>query len=99
MPCRKIVFVEGPMEETLQTRKHDKIALLRLDTDWYESTRVELEYLFPMLSGGGILCLDDYNRWMGFRKAVDEYFQRERIRMFLARIDDHAVMGVKQHQS
>ena len=83
----------------LQTRKQDKISLLRLDTDWYESTKVELEYLFPMLAEGGILILDDYNLWLGFRKAVDEYFQRERIRMFLARIDDHAVMGVKQYQS
>ena len=94
-PEDKVFFVEGPVEESLPTRCHEQIALLRLDTDWYESTKLELEYLFPRLVVGGVLILDDYNRWLGSRKAVDEYFRKRDIRMFLTRIDDHGVVGVK----
>lgn len=68
-------FVVGPVEETLRTEKiPQRIALLRLDTDWYESTRVELEVLLPRLSPGGVLIIDDYNHWAGSRRAVDEHF-------------------------
>lgn len=67
-------FVIGPVEETLITKVPERIALLRLDTDWYESTRAELEYLYPRLVVGGVLIVDDYGHWKGARKAVDEYF-------------------------
>ena len=68
-------FVVGPVEETLRTKEiPQRIALLRLDTDWYESTRVELEVLLPRLSPGGVIIIDDYNHWAGSRRAVDEHF-------------------------
>lgn len=68
-------FVVGPVEETLRTKEiPERIALLRLDTDWYESTRIELEVLMPRLSSGGVLIIDDYNHWAGSRRAVDDYF-------------------------
>ena len=51
-----------------------KISILRLDTDWYESTKAELEILFPRLSKNGILIIDDNVHWKGARKAVVEYF-------------------------
>ena len=53
-----------------------KIAVLRLDTDWYESTRMELETLYPRLSVDGVIMIDDYGHWTGARRAVDEYFAR-----------------------
>ncbi len=52
----------------------DKISVLRLDTDWYESTKRELEVLWPRLVKGGVLLIDDYGHWQGARKAVDEFF-------------------------
>ena len=52
----------------------EKISILRLDTDFYESTKVELEVLFPKLISGGFLIIDDYGHWKGARKAVDEFF-------------------------
>ena len=52
----------------------ERIALLRLDTDFYESTKAEMEILYPRLSRGGVLIVDDYGEWAGARKAVDEYF-------------------------
>lgn len=72
----KLRFIIGRVEETLLVRANlpDKIALLRLDTDWYASTLVELAILYPRLERGGILIVDDYGHWMGARKAVDEYF-------------------------
>lgn len=75
-PTDKIFYIVGDVSETLvQKEVPNKIALLRLDTDWYESTKVELEILWPRLVPGGILILDDYDHWVGARKAVDEYFQ------------------------
>jgi O-methyltransferase len=71
-----VVFVKGMVEQTLRgPHVPDQIALLRLDTDWYESTRVELEVLYPRLSRGGVLIIDDFGTWQGAQKATDEYFQ------------------------
>jgi|SRR6185312_1820495 len=74
-PAGKIHFVKGDVLETLPARAPPgPIALLRLDTDWYESTRRELETLYGALQTGGVLIIDDYGHWGGSRKAVDEYF-------------------------
>lgn len=72
-PPEQIVYVKGPVEETLPGKAPDQIALLHLDTDWYKSTRHELETLFPRVSPGGCIMIDDYGHWRGARKAVDEY--------------------------
>lgn len=69
------IFVQGMVEETLRGELlPDKIALLRLDTDFYESTKIELEVLLPRLSVGGVLIVDDYGDWAGSRDAVHETF-------------------------
>lgn len=73
-PLDLIKFIEGDVAETLNESTPDTIALLRLDTDWYESTRKSLEVLYPRLAVGGVCILDDYGHWQGARKAVDEYF-------------------------
>lgn len=91
-PADRVICVEGPVEQTIPARAPERIAVLHLDTDWYESTKHELEHLYPRLSPGGILIIDDYGRWAGARKAVDEYFGG---RMFLHRIDDTAVALTK----
>ena len=69
-------LIQGDVGSTLKNIKNlpSKISLLRLDTDFYESTKVELEVLFPLLSNGGVLIIDDYGHYEGARKAVDEYF-------------------------
>ena len=63
-------------KNTLRNKKKlpKKISILRLDTDFYESTKIELEVLFPRLVKGGVLIIDDYGFWKGAKKAVDEYF-------------------------
>ena len=82
----RINFVKGKVEETLPRPRPDGIALLRLDTDWYQSTKHEMEYLFPLLASGGLLLVDDYNNWLGAKKAVEEYFDQHGTRMFLSRV-------------
>jgi hypothetical protein len=74
-PQDLVHFHKGLVEETVPDQAPDRIALLRLDTDWYESTRHELEHLYPRLVPGGVLIIDDYGHWEGARKAVDEYFE------------------------
>lgn len=83
----RLVFVKGPVESTLPANAPEKISILRLDTDWYESTKHELEHLFPRLSVGGTLILDDYGYWRGARKAVDEYIECNKLKLLLHRID------------
>jgi hypothetical protein len=93
-PLERIEFVKGKVEETLPTKTPDQIAMLRLDTDWYESTRCELEHLFPKLVPGGVLIIDDYGHWDGCKRAVDEYFQQNEIAMLLNRIDYTGRIGI-----
>lgn len=71
---RFVRFVEGDVRQTLAATQTLRIALLRLDTDFYDSTITELNYLYPRLAKGGVLIVDDYGHWQGARKAVDEYF-------------------------
>ena len=87
-PEENIVLVKGKVEETIPGTMPGKIALLRLDTDWYESTYHVLRYLFPFLSPGGVLILDDYGYWKGAKKAVDRYFDENMIPILLNRMDD-----------
>lgn len=82
-----LYLIKGKCEETLGDTANlpDRIALLRLDTDWYESTRAELDALYPRLSPGGVLIIDDYGHWKGAKQAVDEFFQGQYV--WLHRVD------------
>ena len=75
-PEEKIRYIEGDVAETLATDVPERLALLRLDTDWYKSTAYELEILYPKVVPGGIVVVDDYGHFKGARKAVDEYFSK-----------------------
>jgi len=94
-PKEKIHFVEGRVEDTIPASAPESIALLRLDTDWYESTRHELIHLFPRLSRAGVLIIDDYGHWQGSRKACDEYFEQNRVSILLNRIDAGGRVAVR----
>ena len=90
----EIHFIEGDVIETLPKIKPETISVLRLDTDWYESTAVEFEQLYPRLSTGGVLIVDDYGCWAGSRKATDDYFNQVPGPM-LTRIDKEVRLGIK----
>jgi len=78
LSLENINFIKGKVEDTLKVKSNlpEKISVLRLDTDWYDSTAIELEVLYPKLEIGGVLLIDDYGYWDGAREAVDNYFSR-----------------------
>jgi hypothetical protein len=94
-PFGQIHFIKGKVEDTLPEPSIGKIALLRLDTDWYESTKHELETLYDKLVPGGVLIIDDYGHWSGSRKAVDEFIADRKLSLFLHRIDYTGRLAIK----
>lgn len=94
-PKEKLHFIQGNVMDTIPKNAPEKISVLRLDTDWYESTKHELNNLFPRLASGGILIIDDYGHFQGSKKAVDEYFEENKISSFLFRIDYTGRLFVK----
>jgi hypothetical protein len=96
-PADALVFVKGMVEETMQdVDVRHRFALLRLDTDWYASTKAGLEHLYPRLVSGGVLILDDYGHYKGQQLAVDEYFAARKEPILLNRIDYSCRLGVKR---
>ena len=83
------------MEQTIPATVPERIALLRLDTDWFDSTYHELVHLYPRLVPGGVLIIDDYGHWQGCRQAVDQYLAENNIHLLLNRIDYTGRMAIK----
>lgn len=94
-PRNKLIFIKGKVEDTIPQKIPKEIALLRLDTDWYESTYHEMTHLFPRLVSGGVLIIDDYGHWKGAREAIDQYIKENNIKILLNRIDNTGRIGIK----
>ena len=77
-PENKLHYIVGDVMETLKNKKNipEKIAVLRLDTDWYESSKYELEQMYDNVVCGGVIIFDDYYHWEGQRKATDDFFKK-----------------------
>ena len=94
-PPERMHLAAGMVEDTLPAEAPDRIALLRLDTDWYGSTKHELEQLYPRLAEGGVLIVDDYGHYEGARRAVDEFFATVSEPVLLNRIDFSGRLVIK----
>lgn len=94
-PDDRLHFVQGLVENTIPATIPDQIAILRLDTDFYSSTKHELEHLYPRLSPGGVLIIDDYGAMPGCRIATDEYATDHATGWFLHRVDAHVRLTIK----
>ncbi len=94
-PPERIHFVKGKVEDTVPAQAPERVALLRLDTDWYESTRHELVHLYPRLVEKGVLIVDDYGAWQGARQAVDEYFAEPAFAPLFGRLDYTGRLAIK----
>ena len=92
-----VEFYEGWFQDTVPVsgNRLSKIAVLRLDGDWYASTQVCLEHLYPRLSSGGIIILDDYYCWDGCKKATDEYRAHHHINAPLIQVDNDCCYWIK----
>ena len=80
---KNLFLVKGKTQDTLSVKTNipDKIAILRLNTCFYESTKLELEILYDKLQKGGYLIIDDYGYWKGAKLAVDEFFKNQKINL------------------
>ena len=89
----RIHIRQGWFQETLPVARHEigPIAVLRLDGDWYDSTRVCLENLYDLVIAGGFVLIDDYGYWEGCRRAVDEFFAARKLDVALNAVDDSGV--------
>jgi hypothetical protein len=94
-PMDKIHFVKGPVETTIPAHIPERISLLRLDTDFYDSSKHEMTHLFPRLVSSGVIILDDFGHWEGQRIAVEEYIAENKIKLLLNRIDYTGRIAVK----
>lgn len=94
-PSENIIFVKGKVQDTIPGTVPDQISLLRLDTDWFDSTYHEMKHLFPILQKNGALVLDDYGFWEGARRAVDQYLSETNNIILLTRIDFSGRIGIK----
>jgi O-methyltransferase len=83
-PAERVHYHPGLVEDTIPGTAPEQIALLRLDTDWYSSTKHELEHLYDRVPSGGVVIIDDYDYWEGSRKAVDEFIADTGARLLLA---------------
>ena len=94
-PANRIHYVEGRVEDTIPARRPDQIALLRLDTDWYESSAHSMRHLYPLVAEGGVLLLDDYGDWPAVREAVHECLAELGETLMLHRIDNTGRIAVR----
>lgn len=90
-PAEKVHFVKGMVEQTVPDEVPDTISILRLDTDWYESTAHELLHMWDRLVSGGVLMIDDYGHWKGSRRATDEFLERTGAQLLLVRMNSGRV--------
>jgi O-methyltransferase len=84
---KQVRFLPGWFRDTLPTAPIERIAVLRLDGDLYESTIVALESLYPKMAPGGFVIVDDYNDLTACREATDAFRASEGITAPLVRID------------
>jgi hypothetical protein len=94
-PMERMHFIKGMVEDTLPSQAPNTVALLRLDTDWYQSTFHEMAHLYPRLSVGGVTIIDDYGHFKGAKDAVDDYFRGAGLKPFLHRIDYSGRLVIK----
>jgi len=92
-------YVIGDVMETLKDKSNipEKIAILRLDTDWYESSKFELEQMYDNVVSGGVIIFDDYYLWDGQRRATDEFFEKINIKYNLVNLGNNQTAAIIKH--
>ena len=93
----KVHLVKGWFQDTLPIykKKIGKISILRLDGDWYESTKVALDNLYDCVVSGGYVVIDDYYFWDGCKKAVDDFILERKLQVTIRRQDASGAYFIK----
>jgi len=95
-PANKLHYVVGDVMETLKDKTNipEKIAILRLDTDWYESSKYELEQMYDNVVTGGVIIFDDYYHWDGQRRATDDFFIKMNVKYDFVNIGNNKTSAI-----
>jgi O-methyltransferase len=90
LPSKHLHIIKGWFQNTFSVEnfKIEKIALLHIDSDWYESVKICIENFYPKVSKGGYICFDDYKKFLGCKRAVQEYLQSNNIKVELKMYDN-----------
>lgn len=91
VPDEAVTLVPGWFEHTLPTLPVERVALLHIDADWYESVRLCLNLLFDRVPSGGFVVLDDYGYWEGCRNAWHEFASERGLKIDLVQVDGTGV--------
>ena len=94
-PSQNLKFIVDKVEEAIPAQVPDQISILRLDTDWYQSTYHELNHLYPRLSKHGVMIIDDYGYWKESREATDRFIEENNICIYLDRVDPQSRVALK----
>jgi len=94
-PKENIIFVKGMVQDTIPNTVPKQIALLRLDTDLYESTYHELFHLYPKTTSQGVIIIDDYGHFQGSQEATEKYLSQNPQKVLLHRIDYSCRVWIK----
>ena len=92
-------IIKGWFDSTLpNTKIAEPIAILRLDGDWYDSTMICLENLYPLVAENGIIIIDDYYAWDGCSRAVHDYLSKNNLplRIYQTKNDVCYIINAKQ---
>lgn len=87
MPPDRLHIVEGWFADTFPQVQIERIGLLHIDADWYESVSLCLERFYDRVVPGGFIVVNDYGTWRGCRAAVDEFLERRGLRARLRWVD------------
>jgi O-methyltransferase len=92
-PSNKVRFHQGWFQNTMAEGVPDvrQIAILRIDADWYASTKICLDTLYDRVSTGGVVIVDDYGGYDGCRKAVDEFLRSRELKVFRNHVDEECI--------
>jgi hypothetical protein len=95
-PQNKLHYIVGDVMETLNNKLNipEKISILRLDTDWYESSKYELEQMYDNVVTGGVIIFDDYYHWQGQRKATDDFFKKIGVEYYFFNIGNNKTSAI-----
>lgn len=93
----RLFYIVGDIRETLNIDSNlpKKICVLRLDTDWYDSTKIEMEKLYDLVSDGGVVIIDDYYLWSGQKKAIDDFLKSRNLNKEMKNITNKITYFIK----
>lgn len=94
-PKSRYIIRKGWFKDTFQMELPQKVSLLHIDSDWYESVLICLDTFYDRVVEGGVILLDDFGHWEGAREALFDFLERRHLRPVLERFGHAQLFWVK----